>query len=294
MSEPARSPAGQLIARVNSVSDLPATLDALAVRRGRPVLVLIGGAGRMSDDHLSRTADVVGRQVVPVVHRVGAAVVDGGTDSGVMRMMGQARSATGASFPLVGVAAQGTVSAYPAATRAKAAKIEPCHSHVILVPGDSWGDESPWLASVADVLAGTGPSATLVVNGGEITYRDIARSLERRRPVVVLAGTGRTADSIATAVDHGGKDLRARQIARSPLTRIVSIDDGPALARTLESILGQSPRILRASGNGQADGSCRSGRRDCLLADLDGPAYATGRDPIEHIRVQEIPERAHY
>jgi len=292
MTEPVRSPAGQLIARVNSVSDLPATLDALAVGRGRPVLVVVGGAGRMSDEDLSRAAKALARQVVPVLDRLGAAVVDGGTDSGVMRIMGEARSAAGAKFPLVGVAAEGTVSAYPAATRARTAKIEPRHSHVILVPGDSWGDESPWLANVADVVAGTGPSATLVVNGGEITYHDIARSLERRRPVIVLAGTGRTADAIATASDHDSKDLHARQIASSPLTRIVSIDDGSALAGTLESILGRSPRILRASG--RADGSRRPGRRDCPLADLDSPAYAIGGDPVEHIRVQEVPERAHY
>ncbi len=241
MTEPVRSPAGQLIARVHRVSDIPATLDALAVGRGRPVLVLVGGAGRMSHEHLGRIAEVLARQVVPVMDRLGAAVVDGATDSGVMRMMGEARSAAGANFPLVGVAAEGTVSAYPAATRAKAANIEPHHSHVIVVPGDSWGDESPWLANVADVVAGTSPSATLVVNGGEITYHDIVRSLERRRPVVVLADTGRTADAIATATDRDGEDLRARQIANSPLTRIVSIDDGPALAATLESILGRSP-----------------------------------------------------
>jgi hypothetical protein len=240
MTEPVRNPAGPLIARVHSASDLPAILDALAVGRGRPVLVLVGGAGRMSHEHLGQIAEVLARQVVPVLGRLGAAVVDGATDSGVMRMMGEARSAAGADFPLVGVAAEGTVSAFPPATRAKAANIEPHHSHVILVPGNSWGDESPWLANVAAVLAGTSPSVTLVVNGGEITYHDINRSLERHRPVVVLAGTGRAADAIAAAADRDGEDPRAGQIASSPLTRIVSLDDGPALAATLEDILGRS------------------------------------------------------
>jgi hypothetical protein len=231
------------MARVEAVSDLPATLDALAVGRGRPVLVLVGGAGGMSQEHLSRTAEVLGRQVVPIVDRLGAVVVDGGTDSGVMRVMGEVRSAAGANFPLVGVAAEGTVSAYPADTHANAAKIEPRHSHIILVPGDSWGDESPWLADVADAVAAASPSATLVVNGGEITYADIARSLERRRPVVVLAGTGRTADAIAAATGRNSEDARAGQIAGSPLTRIVSIDERPTLARLLASILGRSSEV---------------------------------------------------
>jgi SLOG in TRPM, prokaryote len=237
MTERARRSASQPIARVDAVSDLPATLDELAVGRGRPVLVLIGGARGMSQEHLSRTAELLGRHVVPVMDRLGAVVVDGGTDSGVMRMIGQVRSAAGAHFPLVGVAAEGTVSVHPADTRANATKIEPRHSHVILVPGNCWGDESPWLADVADAVAADSPSATLVVNGGEITYRDIAHSLERRRPVVVLAGTGRTADAIAAATGPNSQDARARQIASSPLTRVVSVDDGPALADLLDSIL---------------------------------------------------------
>jgi len=198
-----------------------------------------------------------------------------------MRMMGEARHVAGANFPLIGVAPEGKVCAQPSVTGARAAKIESRHSHVILVPGDSWGDESPWLAKVAEVVAGTAPSATLVVNGGAITYQDIAHSLARGRPVVVLAGTGRTADAIATAADHDGQDQDARQIASSPLTRIVSIDDGPALAGALESILGRSPGLF-------------TGRRDGLLADLDSPAYTVGRDPVEHARVQEVPERARH
>jgi hypothetical protein len=228
------------MARVDVVSSLPATLDALTVARGRPVLVVVGGAGRMSQEHLSRTAAVLSLEVIPVLDRLGVTVIDGGTDSGVMRVIGQARSAAGTSFPLIGVAAEGTVGANPAGAPAGAAQIEPHHSHVILVPGDSWGDESPWLADVADAVAGTSPSATLVVNGGEITYDDVAHSLQRRRPVVVLAGTGRTADAIAAAKDGNSRDPRARQIAASPLTRIVDIADRAALAGTLESILGNS------------------------------------------------------
>jgi hypothetical protein len=234
MTEPGW-PAAQRMVRVDVISNLPAALDALGVGRGRPVLVLVGGAGGMSREDLSRTAEVLSQQVVPVLARLGAAVVDGGTDSGVMRAIGQARSAAGADFPLIGVAAEGTVSG--------AEEIEPGHSHVILVPGNSWGDESPWLADVADAVAGAAPSATLVINGGTLTYDDIARSLERHRPVIVLAGTGRTADAIAVAVggDGDGEDLRARQIAGSALTRVVDIDDGSALAEMLASILGRSP-----------------------------------------------------
>ena len=252
MTEPAQRRERLQMARVDVVSSLPATLDALAVARGRPVLVIVGGADKMSQEHLSRTAAVLGEQVVPVLDRLGVTVIDGGTDSGVMAVIGRARAAADASFPLIGVAAEGTVRTDPAGVQAGTGQIELHHSHVILVPGDSWGDESPWLADVADAVAGTSPSATLVVNGGEITYDDIAQSLERRRPVVVLTGTGRTADAIAAARDGNGKDPRARQIAASRLTRVVDIADGTALAGMLESILGHSsgsPRSDTATTN---------------------------------------------
>jgi hypothetical protein len=100
-----------------------------------------------------------------------------------------------------------------------ATALEPHHVH-LLVPGDAWGDESPWLAEVASVVAGDHPSVTLLVNGGETTYIDAAQSIQRRRPVIVLAETGRTADAIAAA--DTVEDDRAAAIAKSPFTRVVT------------------------------------------------------------------------
>jgi hypothetical protein len=118
-----------------------------------------------------------------------------------------------------------------------AADLEPHHSHVVLVPGTAWGDEAPWLAAVADALADGRPSLTVVVNGGEITYADAAASIVRGRPVVVLAGTGRTADAIADARAGRAADPRAEEIAASPLTRVVAVDDAAGLRATLDTLL---------------------------------------------------------
>lgn len=214
------------IVRVEKVDDIAPGLDRLQLTRGRPVLVLVGGAGGMGDDDV-RTLDTVLRQaVVAAVEDRGAAVVDGGTDSGVMRSIGRAKADTGARFALVGVAAAGTVR-IPGAEPSidDAAQLEPHHTQVILVPGREWGAESPWLGKVADVLAEPSPSATLLVNGGQIAFDDVLGSLDRGRPVVVLAGTGRTADAIAAARDAPDADPRATRIARSPMTRIVEVHD---------------------------------------------------------------------
>jgi hypothetical protein len=228
--------------RVAAVAELPTALDRLGLSRGRPVLALVGGAAGMNETHLERVDEVFRSAVIPVVESCRGALVDGGTDAGIMRVIGRARSSSGAGFPLVGVAADGTVAA-PGAAQPDGddtAPLEPHHTHIILVPGSSWGDESPWLAAVASAIAGEEGSATLVVNGGEITYADVDRSLACRRPVLVLAGTGRTADAVAAAAAGEAADPRAARIAASPLTRIVDIGDPDALARTLQAVLGRS------------------------------------------------------
>jgi hypothetical protein len=227
------------LARVAQQAELPAALDTLGVPRPRPVLLMVGGAGGMDEGARQALAGVLRDAVVPSVERHGAVVVDGGTDSGVMRMLGRARAAGGSGFPLVGVAATGTVRVPGGGSVIDdAAELERNHSHAVLVPGDAWGDESPWLTHVADVIAGDRPSLTVVVNGGEITYTNVAESIERGRPVVVLAGTGRTAAAIAGARNGQATDGRAAAIAASPLTEVVAVDDAAALRAAIDALLG--------------------------------------------------------
>src|SRR6202011_4108142 len=154
-------------ARVSQPADLPAALEALDIAVHHPVVVLVGGAGGMTPDQLTAMAEVV-QPIIPALDSWGVTIVDGGTDAGVMRVMGQARDAAGASFPLVGVAAEGTVMVPGTRPASGAAALEPHHTQVILVPGDDWGDESPWLSRVAEAIADGQPELTLVVNGGQI------------------------------------------------------------------------------------------------------------------------------
>jgi hypothetical protein len=226
--------------------EVSAALRSIGLRCGRPVLVSVGGAGGMTTERLDAMALLLRERIVPALDRWGAAVVDGGTDSGVMRVMGEARHAAKATFPLVGVAARGTVTVPGEnGSGSDTVDLEPHHTQVLLVPGHTWGDESPWLAHVATVIAGGHPSATLVVNGGEITYNDIAHAVTAGRPVIVVAGTGRTADEIASAAagQAAGDPVseRAARIAASPLLRLVRLDDPDGLTSTLEAVLAPQP-----------------------------------------------------
>ena len=233
-------PPATRVAHVERADGVAAGLDTLGLRRGRPVVVLVGGAGGMADGGRTLVDELVRGAVFPLLNRLDAAVVDGGTDSGVMRVVGRARAASGSRFPLVGVVARGTVAA-PGSAGVGAEVLEPFHTHVLLVPGSDWGDESPWLVEVASAIADGASTVTLVVNGGAITYDDIGRSLGAGRPVVVVAGTGRAADDVAAASAGRTSTARAERVAASPLTSVVDIRDHDAVAAALESALAPRP-----------------------------------------------------
>ncbi|MCO1658650.1 hypothetical protein [Pseudonocardia humida] len=228
---------GPAVLRVARVPDIAAVLAGAGVPLGVPVLVLVGGAGDMDDEHERLLGALLRDAVLPVVAGLGAAVVDGATEVGVMRAVGRARAAAGAVFPLIGVAAEGTVVApgHPPPS-ADAVALDRHHTHAVLVPGTAWGDESPWLADVAGAVAGTRPSVTLLANGGDIAYLDLEHSVDRGRPVLLLAGTGRTADAVATA--GPGSDPRARRAAASRLVAAVGIDDAVAVGAAVRRALG--------------------------------------------------------
>ncbi len=226
--------------RVGTVADLPTALEPVTRDGPRPVVVLVGGAAAMEDRYLGPVRQALGEWLLPALDRWGAAVVDGGTDAGVMRVVGRLREATGARFPLVGVVADGTVAPQGTGGRSGgAAELEPHHTLVLVVPGRQWGDESGWLGEVARVVAAGRPTLTLMVNGGDVARDDVTRGLAQHRPMVVLAGTGRLADTIAAAAAGEVRPGdRAERIASSPLTRVVDVSDGQALGAVLDELLG--------------------------------------------------------
>ena len=79
---------------------------------------------------------------------------------------------------------------------------------------------------VAEVLSEGRPSVTMLVNGGDIAYRDLEISLDAGRRVIVVAGTGRVADEIGA---RPPATERARAAVRSPLVQVVPADAAAVL-----------------------------------------------------------------
>jgi hypothetical protein len=237
------------VIRLAKPIEVPSRLAELQLGGHRPVVVLVGGADGLDDTQLARLRPLFEEGLAPLADALGACVIDGGTDTGVMGLIGQARAKLGADFPLIGVSASGTVAETGSTTTADDARpLEPNHTHVVLVPGSRWGEESPWLAAIASHLAGDAPSVTVVINGGEVTFDDAARSVEAGRPVLVVAGSGRTADTMAAALQEKGQDRRAAELVASGLLQAVDLGAGPhALARAVAGVLATGPRARPVS-----------------------------------------------
>lgn len=220
--------------QLDTPDDLAAVVHQLGFVKQRPALVIIGGASKLSEAEFHQLQTIFVEVLAPLAQKWQAVVIDGGTDTGVMRLMGQARSARCANFPLVGVTPLGLVTLpTEVATTPEAASLEPHHTHFVLVPGSTWGDESIWIAKVASAIAASA-SVTVLINGGEITWKDALQSVKADRSIIVIAGTGRTADLIATALDGHSDDERAESLIASGLVRAIDLDTG---AETLTAMI---------------------------------------------------------
>ena len=134
----------------------------------------------------------IGPTVADVAERMRAVVLDSGVDGGLSRLIGNACAGhVAATQKLVGVAAElGT----PGLTVP-----EPHHQHIVLADAQRPGEETPVLFGLADALAHGRPVAALLVAGGSVARTHALEAVHRGWPLVVLAGSGGTADSIVAA-----------------------------------------------------------------------------------------------
>jgi len=204
-------------ASIQNEADIPAALDELKIPHPSPVIVLVGGAGGMSwlEKFPTRKAVAI---VASVAEQTHSAVIDGGTQAGVMLEMGKQRKLKKYSFPLIGTVHESLLS-----RRSSESILDPNHTHFILVPGNRWGDESGWISKIATAIAAGENSLTVLINGGEVSRQDIQYSHLEDRHTVIIRGTGRLADEITitakgTAVDISRKSQEIAAFLHSKLS----------------------------------------------------------------------------
>lgn len=202
--------------------DLERAFLALRLSMG-PTVLLLGGAGKIAPAHASRLRPFFERTVVPAIAALGAAVVTGGTDAGVMRSIGSANLVASTRVRLIGVAPFAKVRVTGSDGTTPLAR---GHGDFVLTPGADWGDESRVLDALARRLGGPRPPV-LLVNGGEIALAEVARARAGGSHVIVAAGSGRAADEIAARI-------RADASMSEHDTTVIELDDeAETLARAL-------------------------------------------------------------
>jgi TRPM family ion channel len=219
-----------------------AIIDALGIASHRAVILLFGGAAGLDDSCKAHLETLFADGVAPVAAELGALIIDGGTQSGVMAMMGEAVAARPRTCQLLGIAPHGKIT-HPEIAGASAvsdgASLEPNHSYFVLVESNEWGGETPKMLELARAF--NAPIVAILVNGGAIAADEALQSVRNGWQLLVIEGSGRFADELSAAVHDGqvAKSAETSEIARSGRVALFHVDD-PA-----EKLRDELRRMLR-------------------------------------------------
>jgi hypothetical protein len=203
-------------------------LDALEIASPRAVILLFGGAAGLDDSRKARLATLFADGVTPVAAELGALIIDGGTQSGVMAIMGEAVARNDRRPQLLGIAPKGKIT-HPEIAGATAvsdgAPLEPNHSHFVLVESAEWGGETGKMLELARAF--NAPIVAIVVNGGAIAADEALQSVRNGWQLLVVEGSGRFADELSAVVRDGqsAKSVEVSEIARSGGVALFHVDD---------------------------------------------------------------------
>jgi hypothetical protein len=209
-------------------TDAQTVLKALDLAQPDALIMVFGGAKGLDDSRKARLAELFSDAIAPAAAELGALIVDGGTQSGVMAMMGEAAAVDGGRSQLLGIAPAGKVT-YPGgpseAGIADGAPLEPNHSHFVLVESDEWGGETGEMLELAGAF--NAPIVAILVNGGAIAADEALQSVRNGWQLLVIEGSGRFADELSAAVRDGrsAKSAKVNEIARSGRVTLCRVDD---------------------------------------------------------------------
>lgn len=201
--------------QVSAGADGAALAAVLELPPPRAVLLLSGGASAIPSTGMDQLRYLLVEGVARLAAEEGITVIDGGTQAGVMRMMGEGWATAGADAPLIGVCPAALVSWPGGPTGSARVPLEPHHTHFILTGGDSWGDETEVMFALAAALSHGVSSVAVLANGGPIARREVLHNVHQRREIIVIAGSGRLADELTAIV------RRQAEPADADVTKVV-------------------------------------------------------------------------
>jgi TRPM family ion channel/conflict system pore-forming effector with SLATT domain/uncharacterized protein DUF4231 len=188
-------------AKISVEAESHEVLRALGLKPPRALILLLGGTEGLEPGLTARLRQLFGRGIACAAMEAGAVILDGGTQAGIVDLMGQGVAGRGHGAVLVGVVPEGLVTwpggpSHPG--REPQVPLEPHHSHFVLVDSHDWGGETPTLYKLAETLAAGAPVVAVLANGGELSKQELLRAVRRGWPVVVLKDSGRLADALSS------------------------------------------------------------------------------------------------
>ncbi|MBO9205449.1 MULTISPECIES: DUF4231 domain-containing protein [Niastella] len=200
--------------------------QALAIPNYKSVILVLGGAESIAAEIKPNLSQLFDRGIAKAVIQAEALVIDGGTLSGVMQLMGEGLAGRDARIKLVGIAPESLVTYPTKNTNGSPAlvELEPNHSHFVLTPGKQWDDATAtfyqlvryWIHSTNKTSSNTEdktPCLALLAGGGAISKNEVLYAVRKNIPVIVIAGSGGLADEIAKAITDKATNSPDRQIA---------------------------------------------------------------------------------
>jgi len=200
----------------------------------RGVISISGGAKKFPRQIIKQTIRLAEEVIAPLAFEENLLVVDGGTESGVMKIVGKAfekaryRHAIiigdSCQNPLLGVVPERKV-AYPGTRRSAQTYVPLDQNHfyfVMVMDASHWGEEVACMFSFLDYLTGQKrvPVVNLIANGGRITIKEAFHTVQQRQHLIVLEGSKRATEAILAALDGASEDaltqlLRKRKIVQN-------------------------------------------------------------------------------
>jgi SLOG in TRPM, prokaryote len=176
-------------------------LHALDIGQPKALIMVVGGAADLDEAAQSRLVQLCSRGIARAAANIDALILDGGTQAGVMAFVGQGVADRGRKTALVGVAPAGKVTLPDGPAGGSipdGAALDPNHSHFVLVDSHKGGGELETMYALAEALAKTIHVVTVLMNGGPLAKDEVLRSVRQGWPIIVVQGSGRLADDIAT------------------------------------------------------------------------------------------------
>jgi hypothetical protein len=177
----------------------PEIIGALGLESPAVLLLMVGGGEKMPKDVDSYLAQMLSRGVARALADTPSStlVIDNGLNKGAAALMGQGVADRGQKTTLLGIAPASKVTWPGGPTGEGRSELEPHHPCFILTDGREWGDETETMFAVAAALANPKAVATVLINGNDVTKKQLLQGVRQKWPLVILKGSGGLADELA-------------------------------------------------------------------------------------------------